>query len=420
MAMGPAFMSWFSAQSASMGMSIQDLGDHLTYLNRNGQIDDYFATVKDRFDNEVQITKTVLGTYYKTTATFWQDLFTGGNGITGVKEMWAGSTDPESPWYLDPADNGIFYKDLAFKIYEGTDFSSYYNSLTNQQKRDLFISDGVSSITIGADVYTSNYSGGDVYWRMNGNVLYYKSCYAADLYGFIPTLVWINAGGALDANGYKYKSQLQEVGNSIYSPYFVYGGVKLIDSTVAPSEVETVVPFVMPDLSAYTLTDEQVQSDDYVGVLVPESFSIDMETALGAIGDGHVTLEETVLTLPQITDLDIETDNTAIQDITGAQAVAEVAVPDFPQVERFKMPTGITSKFPFSIPWDLRNAVLMMQQDAVIPVFTIPFVIDSINFDDEIVIDLTQFELLAKITRWFVLAIFIIGLILVTRQLIKG
>jgi len=427
--MGPAFMSWFNAQVASMGMQTTQLRDQLTYLNRNGEIDEFFQALKDRYVAEVTVTEGIRGTYYKTPAPLWKDMFNGVSGlITGVKEMYNGSTNPASPWYVEPAETINNYNNQ--RIYNPYSSTVSWSGLNDAQKDSVSADYETHSLIVGTNRYMVEKTATQIKWYIldvnNQRSDMYSFNYGSSTfngYGYIPILRQHNAEGTY-VNGSKWYLQVSMY--AIYNnpgKYYYSPDTSTYDSAVTDSEYSTMqtIPVVeFADLSAYTLTDEQVQSDDYVGVLVPTEYVVSMETAIGEIGDGHVTLEEAVITIPQITDLDIETSNPVIQSITGAVAVAEVAVPDFPQVERFKMPTGITTKFPFSIPWDLRNAVFMMQADAVIPIFTIPFVIESINFSDEIVIDLTQFELLAKITRWFILAIFLIGLILVTRQLIKG
>lgn len=78
----------------------------------------------------------------------------------------------------------------------------------------------------------------------------------------------------------------------------------------------------------------------------------------------------------------------------------------------------ITNKFPFCIPWDLRDAVVAFSAPPVPPVFTFSLTF----FGDEypIVWDFAIFDEFAEITRFFVLIGFVVGLILATRGLIKG
>ncbi len=85
----------------------------------------------------------------------------------------------------------------------------------------------------------------------------------------------------------------------------------------------------------------------------------------------------------------------------------------------FKVPADIIkNKFPFSIPWDLKNAITSLTATPKAPKWTINF--DSRYFagGGQIEIDFAQFEAWAKIVRWGVLIIFNITLILITRKII--
>lgn len=79
---------------------------------------------------------------------------------------------------------------------------------------------------------------------------------------------------------------------------------------------------------------------------------------------------------------------------------------------------GLTRKFPFSIPWDLKNAVTTLVAEPKCPKWEINW--DSAYFvgGGKTVIDFEKFETWAKIVRWGVLIVFNIGLIIATRKLI--
>ncbi len=79
---------------------------------------------------------------------------------------------------------------------------------------------------------------------------------------------------------------------------------------------------------------------------------------------------------------------------------------------------GLTRKFPFSIPWDLRNAFTSLVAERKCPHWEINF--DSMHFvgGGKIVIDFEQFDLWAKIIRWGELIAFNIVLIKITRKII--
>ncbi len=76
--------------------------------------------------------------------------------------------------------------------------------------------------------------------------------------------------------------------------------------------------------------------------------------------------------------------------------------------------SGLLNKFPFCIPWDLKNAVSSLQADVKIPKWDIEIM------GENLLIDFERFEAWAKIVRWGVLILFNIGLIKITRSLIRG
>lgn len=80
------------------------------------------------------------------------------------------------------------------------------------------------------------------------------------------------------------------------------------------------------------------------------------------------------------------------------------------------------NKFPFCIPWDIFNFVSAFYVEKAAPRIDIPFPIKGANgLDVEIVtIDLSGYEYLSTIIRVMFFVLFLVGLMLVTRQLIKG
>ncbi len=81
---------------------------------------------------------------------------------------------------------------------------------------------------------------------------------------------------------------------------------------------------------------------------------------------------------------------------------------------------GLQKFFPFCIPWDLIHAIKILSKSGVAPRWEIPLRVSAIGLDYTFVLDLAQFEWLAVIFRTFQTIGFIITLIIVTRNLIKG
>lgn len=109
-----------------------------------------------------------------------------------------------------------------------------------------------------------------------------------------------------------------------------------------------------------------------------------------------------------------------VQALPGsiAQAISDVVIgtPD----SSFAIDSIIVDKFPFCIPYDLVSCVTVLQAESTPPVWKVPFVIDSLNFRYEITLDLTQWTQVIAVIRGFLLLMFIVGLVILTRTLIRG
>lgn len=93
-------------------------------------------------------------------------------------------------------------------------------------------------------------------------------------------------------------------------------------------------------------------------------------------------------------------------------------------VSSFSFSNPLSSRFPFSIPWDIAGCITLLKSDPVEPVWKIPFKVENnvVKINEEFVIDLSgeQWQTLVKIIRAFILIIFVASLAAVTRILIKG
>lgn len=86
--------------------------------------------------------------------------------------------------------------------------------------------------------------------------------------------------------------------------------------------------------------------------------------------------------------------------------------------ESYQTP-GLQSVFPFCIPFDLYNFVACLAADPVAPSFTWRFYVPGIC-DEELEIDLSEFNTAAQILRTMELLAFCVGLAFVTRKIIRG
>lgn len=80
----------------------------------------------------------------------------------------------------------------------------------------------------------------------------------------------------------------------------------------------------------------------------------------------------------------------------------------------------ITNKFPFCIPFDIIACIRLLNAKAEIPHWEIPFALPMLGIEEKIIIDLTMFEPAMEIVRWAITILFIVGLAMITRNLIRG
>lgn len=80
--------------------------------------------------------------------------------------------------------------------------------------------------------------------------------------------------------------------------------------------------------------------------------------------------------------------------------------------------TALESRFPFSVITTFSALVALLEAEPIEPVFTIPFRMDRFNYEESFVIDLTQFDTLISVLQWFIIIIYIYGLIMLTAKLL--
>lgn len=68
-------------------------------------------------------------------------------------------------------------------------------------------------------------------------------------------------------------------------------------------------------------------------------------------------------------------------------------------------------KFPFCIPWDIHYLFTVLADTPKTPIFRLPLYIERYDIHEEIVIDMSQFEVLSKISRLFFSLLYVYGLI---------
>lgn len=93
--------------------------------------------------------------------------------------------------------------------------------------------------------------------------------------------------------------------------------------------------------------------------------------------------------------------------------------PDIPDAPDAVMPiSGIRDKFPFCVPYDLMEAFRLMSAEPETPVWRFEFPVPYTDETEVLVIDLSPFNGLARLTRTLLLLAFIVALAVGTRNLI--
>ncbi len=230
-------------------------------------------------------------------------------------------------------------------------------------------------------------------------------------------------------NSYPYNWGKTTVnGQEVYRiGYFYYYNV--VDSTgkIVGNQQCIVTVQVPVSQGVPTVADSAMQEADYydytrsgVTVPLPKTASGDRVISVPrTVGmEGVDVTGDMCVPVPNTIPADIADDIVSYPDVTeGEEATDGLPSIDYP---RMAVPPslGLTRKFPFSIPWDLKNAVTTLVAEPKCPKWEINW--DSVYFvgGGKTVIDFEKFETWAKIVRWGVLIVFNIGLIIATRKLI--
>jgi hypothetical protein len=108
---------------------------------------------------------------------------------------------------------------------------------------------------------------------------------------------------------------------------------------------------------------------------------------------------------------------TAASDTANEGKDTSTAKPtDMPDLS---LPSLLTKKFPFSLPWDLYASVKTLVATPAPPKFTVPFLhITAWNVSQDITIDMSPYENVAVVCRWGFSGLWCIGLIFLTKKTI--
>lgn len=213
-----------------------------------------------------------------------------------------------------------------------------------------------------------------------------------------------------------------------YIPAFPYGLTdEFTVETIDPADVITEMPEKIVNDDVISIPDGTTVED--IAVPLPGDVSDDdvANPANPALpGVGTPTLVGGIVgDLVPVDDIDFPWENVANPDLPVDPSVpADPAVPANPDYELdpkdYEIKPIIIEKFPFCIPWDVVKCVSLLGQTPEVPKFEYRFYIKSLKIDETFVIDLKDFEPVANVSRWFFRILFIFGLAVATRNLIRG
>ena len=317
----------------------------------------------------------------------------------------------------------------------------------------LAISDNVTALTVDNAEAACNYishqfldsvsfvSGDDVVSlsvTLDGNYLYvyrYVNGVYVDKSGGLSGS-YLHKGIYLYADGAKIKyclgysnadiSTLDHVPNYGYFEYAVSAPCRISTVCNIPDSIALPKPdLVYPsDNNLVRLPDIPSVDTDTGEVTYPDSiaYTKDAVAAPYPIGDDGVKVPDIPFDVPvdqtsgkPMDDTGTDTDNPSKP---GEGTDTDKPSVNWPSAGDISLPKLIISKFPFCIPFDVARLIGLLEADPKTPIFHVPLKVGTI-LDEEIVLDLSQWDNAVRIIRWGELIVFVAGLVLVTRNYIK-
>ena len=227
-----------------------------------------------------------------------------------------------------------------------------------------------------------------------------------------------------DTISYSEIASLQEQGSIIDSGYMMKTtAIMTADGNNYTAAIDTILnlPVSLIEYSALTQAADKGVTADELNPIV--SISIDTDPTTGDIVNTDVVVGDDVISGAGAGDKDKEKDlvyvpsissaaeNTETSDLTGSLSIDKIRY----DVET---PSIITYKFPFSLPFDVYNIFNLLSASPESPKFSVPLQSTELGINESIEIDLSEYDWIAEIVRWFVYVVFCIGIIKLTNNLI--
>ena len=307
---------------------------------------------------------------------------------------------------VDASDDDCksFASVLVGWVKEGRSFTvyttgPYSDAIIRQDFIPSFDADGTFQLEVDTDG-EPRYYGGFVPARWS-----YDGVYASSYEYMQASFTVYNSGGGGQSFAFN-RQAVASLGNLVSAP---------ADDLAYPSDDYIVK---MPDIPSVDTATGEVTYPDSI------AYTKDAVAAPYPIGDDGVKVPDIPFDIPvdqtsgkPMEDTGTDTD-TPSKPGEGTDTDKPSDSVNWPSAGDISLPKLIISKFPFCIPFDVARLIGLLEADPKTPVFHVPLKVGTI-LDEEIVLDLSQWDNAVRIIRWGELIVFVAGLVLVTRNYIK-
>lgn len=235
-----------------------------------------------------------------------------------------------------------------------------------------------------------------------------------------------------------YSNRLLQINNSRGKTSYLYG-FKVFDTRNELNEyvnnlkngIEEIENFKNPDI--VNTENGNIKKDDIINPVISNGEGLEIipqeeyEPFMQTVNNNYVNDTPNIIPtynfinnyitegVPEV----VPTETPLIPDQPNIEPKPTVAPEVSSEILGNRLP-GLESKFPFCIPFDLRNAFSILEEQRKAPKFEWNMKIDRFGIDESIKVDLSDFEPVAEVFRVLMLLTYIVGLIVLTRYLIKG
>ena len=163
------------------------------------------------------------------------------------------------------------------------------------------------------------------------------------------------------------------------------------------------------DIGAVTSVDESLALDVAETITIPEGLTDNQSVALDVGATDSMSIQEI---LQGILDAILAGDLSASAEIVDtAEVPVDPEEPDQPVVPVVpsgldKLGAALTSRFPFSIPWDVYKGVTLLAAPPKAPYFEVDFMapiadrVGGWKGSTKIVLDFSEYEIIGQVCRW--------------------